>query len=141
VRPWTAFPVPVHTCAQSLFATAIISVVGNGENTKFWTDRWLNGCSIEVLAPQLFACVPKTRANKRTVREALTNNKWFEDIQSHYLVAVLSEFLDIWDLIQEVVLQPDTEDVHKWRFEASGKFSTKSSYEAFFNGSTVFCTM
>jgi hypothetical protein len=138
MRPWTAFPVPVHTCAQSLFATAITAIVGNGENTKFWTDKWLNGYSIEVMAPHLFACVPKRRANKRTVQEAMTNNRWLEDIQSHYPVAVLSEFLDIWDLVQDVVLQLDIEDVHKWRFEASGKFSTKSAYEAFFNGSTYF---
>jgi hypothetical protein len=54
------------------------------------------------------------------VREALTNDSWLEDIQSYYSVAVLSEYLDVWDLLQEVVLQPGVEDVHKWRFEASG---------------------
>jgi hypothetical protein len=90
------------------------------------------------LAPKPFACVPKTRAKKRNVQEALTNNRWLEDIPSHYPVAILSEFLDIWDLVQELVLQPDIEDAHKWRFEASGKFSTKSVYEAFFYGSTYF---
>jgi hypothetical protein len=73
-RPWSALPAPVHTCAKSLFATAIQSEVGNGANTKFWTDKWLNGCSIKVLVPLLFACVPKRRASKRNVQEALTNN-------------------------------------------------------------------
>jgi hypothetical protein len=46
--------------------------------------------------------------------------------------------LDVWDLLQEVLLQPEVEDIHKWRFEASGQFSTKSAYEAFFNGSVYF---
>lgn len=137
-RPWSTFPVPVHNCAQSLFATAILSEVGNGANTKFWTDRWLNGCSIEMLAPRLFACVPKRRASRRTVQEALTNDKWLEDIQSHYSVAVLSEYFDVWDLVQDVVLQPDVEDSHRWRFVASGQFTTKSAYEAFFFGSILF---
>ena len=137
-RPWSSLPVPVHSCAKSLFAIAIHTEVGNGENTKFWTDRWLNGCSIEVLAPHLFACVPKRRANRRTVKEALSNNVWLGDIQGHYSVAVLSEYLNVWDLIQEVVLQHDVEDVHKWRFEASGQFSTKSAYEALFIGSVYF---
>ena len=50
---------------------------------------------------------------------------WLGDIQGHYSVAVLSEYLDVWDLIQEVVLQPNVEDVHKWRFEVSGQFSTR----------------
>lgn len=60
-------------------------------------DTWLNGCSIEVLAPRLFACVPNERIdNKQTVQEALINNRWLEDIRSHFSVAVLSEFHDIW---------------------------------------------
>ena len=60
------------------------------------------------------------------------------DIQDHYSVEVLSEYLDVWGLIQEVVLQPNVEDVHKWRFEVSGQFSTRSAYKAFFNGSIYF---
>jgi len=63
---------------------------------------------------------------------------WLEDIQGHYSVAVLSEYLDVWDMVQEVVLHPDVEDVHKWRFEASGQFTTCSAYEALFNGSICF---
>jgi hypothetical protein len=72
------------------------------------------------------------------VQDTLTDDSWLEDIQSHYSVAVLSEYLDVWDLLQEVLLQPEVEDIHKWRFEASGQFSTKSAYEAFFNGSVYF---
>ena len=63
---------------------------------------------------------------------------WLEDIQGHHSVAVHSEYLDVWDLIQEVVLQPDVEDVHKWRFEASGQFSTRSAYKALLNVSIYF---
>uniref|UniRef100_K3ZCK4 Uncharacterized protein n=1 Tax=Setaria italica TaxID=4555 RepID=K3ZCK4_SETIT len=94
----------------SLFASAVTTEVGNGANTKFWTDRWLNGCSIEFLAPHLFASVPKRRVKRRTVQETLLNYYWLQDIQGHYSVAVLAEFLDIWDLVQEVVLQPEVED-------------------------------
>jgi len=78
----------------------------------------------------------KKKANR--VKEALSNNMWLGDIQGHYSVAVLSEYLDVWDLIQEVVLQPDVEDVHKWRFEASGQFSTRSAYKALLNVSIYF---
>jgi len=77
------------------------------------------------MAPHLFAIVPKRRANRRTVKEALSNNMLLGDFQDHYSVEVLSEYLDVWDLIQEVVLQPNVEDVHKWRFEVSGQFSTR----------------
>ncbi|KAK8447087.1 hypothetical protein SEVIR_9G583775v4 [Setaria viridis] len=117
---------------QSLFTSAVFTEVGNGANTKFWTDRWLNGCSIELLAPHLFASVPKRRAKRRAVQEALLDNQWLEDVQGHYSVAVLSEFLDIWDLVQEVMLRPEADDVHKWKFESSGKLHMRlSSREQF----------
>ena len=41
-------------------------------------------------------------------------------------------------MVQEVVLQPKVSDKHKWKFEASGDFSTKSAYRAFFNGVILF---
>jgi len=137
-KPWAAFAVTTHKNTHALFALAVTTVVGNGKNTKFWTDRWLNGSSIEQLAPHLFACVPKRRANKRTVSEALLDDNWVRDIQGHRSVTVMAEYLVIWDMIQEVILQPEVEDVHKWRFEASGKFSTQSAYKAFFVGSVQF---
>ena len=49
-KPWAAFPVTIHGNAQALFALAMTSTVGNGAHTKFWTDKWLNGSSIELLA-------------------------------------------------------------------------------------------
>lgn len=136
-KPWAAFPVTTNGNAQDLFALAVTSTVGNGAHTKFWTDKWLNASSIEFLAPHLFAHVPKRKARRGTVREALMENSWVQDIQGHHSVAVLVEFLDIWDLVQEVVLQPEVDDVHKWKFEASGEFSTKSAYEAFFLGAVL----
>ena len=63
---------------------------------------------------------------------------WLRDIQGQLSVPVLSEYLDIWDLVQAVALQPDVEDIHKWRFDASGQFTTRSAYEAFFNGTIYF---
>jgi hypothetical protein len=60
------------------------------------------------------------------------------DIQEHHTVAVLAEYLKIWEMVQEVVLQPKVTDKHKWKFEASVDFSTKSAYRAFFNGVILF---
>ena len=45
--------VQVHLNARALFAIAIVMLVGDGTNTKFWIDRWLHGQSISDLAPNL----------------------------------------------------------------------------------------
>ena len=79
-KPWAAFPVTVHGNAQALFEAVVTTEVGNGANTKFWTDQWLQGSSIKLLAPNLFATVPKRRVKKRTVQEALMDNQWVQDI-------------------------------------------------------------
>jgi hypothetical protein len=89
---------------QSFF-TAATRELGNGVNTRFWSDRWLQGSSIQLLAPNSFATVPKRRVKRHTVKEALLDNQWVQDIQGHS-VAVLSEFLDIWTWFGETLLRP-----------------------------------
>uniref|UniRef100_A0A0A9EUV3 Reverse transcriptase zinc-binding domain-containing protein n=1 Tax=Arundo donax TaxID=35708 RepID=A0A0A9EUV3_ARUDO len=66
-KPWASFPIQVHESVQALFAVAIISNVGDGSNTLFWTDNWLHGSSLATLAPHIFALVPKWTRNRRTV--------------------------------------------------------------------------
>ena len=93
---------------------AVGTVVGNGSRTLFWTDRWIHGQKIEDLAPRLFALVPKRRAKKCTVLEDLTDNTWIGDLQGALSVGVLTEFLNLWDILSQVTLQPQLEDKHKW---------------------------
>ena len=137
-KPWSVFPIQVHHSVRALFSTAIISEVGDGARTLFWKDRWINGQRVADLAPQIFAIVSKRRANKRTVLEALTNHGWIADIQGAHTVGIIIEFLALWDILSEVVLQPGVEDAHIWRLSTSGQYSAKSAYEGFFIGSTVF---
>jgi hypothetical protein len=63
----------VHKCVQAFFSIAVVSEIGNGAATLFWTDRWIYGQIIADLAPQVLALVSKRKRNKRTVLEALTN--------------------------------------------------------------------
>jgi hypothetical protein len=53
---------------------------------------------VEDLAPRLLAVIPKRRANKRTVLEALTNNKWISDIRGALTVRVIADYLHLWML-------------------------------------------
>ena len=123
---------------QAFFRLAVVSEVGNGANTLFWADKWLNGQSIADLAPHLLAGIPKRIVNKCTVEEALTDRAWVLDIRGIMTVEVMVEFLNLWDLLYDFQLQPEVEDAHIWRLSSSGQYSAKSAYEGFFIGSTLF---
>ena len=115
----------------------MVSSVGNGKNTCFWTYRWLHGQSFEHSLQHLFNAVA-ARAKGRIVFDALNNRRWVSDIKGALKVNVLLEYLQLWELLDNVELQPDLEDTHIWQFSNTGQYSTKSTYEAFFIGSTHF---
>lgn len=94
---------------------AVVSEVGKVTSTIFWTDRWLHGQCITDLAPRLFSLVPKRRAYKRTVQEALMNYCWVSVIKGALSVEVIVEYFDIRDVLGQVVLQTEVEDSHIWR--------------------------
>ena len=48
----------------------------------------------------------------------------------------LTEYLELWDMLVGVTLN-DNEDTHNWKPEASGLFSTRSTYRSFFIGSST----
>ena len=51
---------------------------------------------------------------------------------------VLVEYLQLWNLVDEIYLQPDTADQHIWHFFGHGTYSSKSAYDAFHTGSITF---
>ena len=121
-----------------MFAISITTQIGNGENTLFWTDRWIHGQSLLDLAPVLVVAVPKRILNRRTVAQALLNRTWIRDIQGALSVQVIMDYLHLWDILEEMVLIPDRDDIHYWKHTSSGHFSSKSAYRAFFTGAIAF---
>lgn len=79
-HPWTNFHVPVHKCFQAFFSITVVSEIGYGAATLFWTDRWICSQSIADLAPQVLALISKRKRNKGTVLEALADLTWVRDI-------------------------------------------------------------
>jgi hypothetical protein len=106
--------------------------------TLFWKDRWLASKTIQELAPRLFSLVSRRRINKCTVGEALSNEAWLDDLQGNISVEALMEFLEIWDIASNMVLTPETPDKHIWRLSSSGQYTSKSAYDALFEGAILF---
>jgi hypothetical protein len=103
--------------AQGHISLPVSSVVGNGKNTLFETDNWIDSQSLSQLAPHLVKLV-SSRAKMRNVRDALNARNWVHDIRGSITINVLSDFLKVWDLTAYWALDPDQEDKHIWRFQA-----------------------
>lgn len=118
----------------ALFQAATVFTLGNGESTFFWTDRWLNGSSIEDLAPTVFAAVC-ARRRMTMVAEAITNDAWVRHIVGPVTMQLLIEFGRLCDLLEDVqlLLQSDT---FSWRFIEDQNYPAASAYGAMFFGSS-----
>jgi hypothetical protein len=53
------------------------------QDLNFW-DATQSGHRIADLTPRLFRTIPKQRANRRTVLDALSNHSWISDIQGAF---------------------------------------------------------
>ena len=106
-RPWKGMDLPVDKDDIALFNAATRVILGNGERAMFWTSRWLQGETPATLYPALFK--HSTRKN-RTVKEALTDNRWVRDVDHSMTVRIIAEFVAFWGRLQNVVLLPLQED-------------------------------
>jgi hypothetical protein len=63
-RLWTAMPSKTERVVLAMFEASVTVQIGNGAQTLFWHDRWLNGSSIRCLAPDVVQAGPqlKTRS-------------------------------------------------------------------------------
>ena len=68
-RPWAGLEIPVHMHKSAMFAISVVTSVGNSENTMFWTDHWIHGCSLQDLAPNVLKeCSSKIEEQKNCSR-------------------------------------------------------------------------
>jgi hypothetical protein len=109
--------------------------VGDGSRVLFWLDRWLNGCSILQLAPNLWNAVSPRIRKSRFVRDALSGRRWIRDITFARTVTVVVQYLHLRDYLQNFHLS-DEPDILIWKWSSNGEFSSSSAYRAMFLGRT-----
>jgi hypothetical protein len=101
---------------EAFFKASIRCAVGDGADTLFWSDPWLDGC-----------CIPDL------VASALAGHSWIQDIQCPLTVLVLAQYLQLRQLLDTVVLRTGLPDRVIWRWSASRQYSTSSAYRAMDN--------
>jgi hypothetical protein len=70
----------------------------------------------------------------QTVQHALSDRRWVRDITGALSVAVIIEYLHLWDSLENVHLQPERDDALRWRWTPDGRYSAKSAYFSLHQG-------
>jgi hypothetical protein len=122
---------------RKFFHASVITAVGNGNKTLFWTDRWIDGGCINDFAHDVVSKVDKLIVSTRTVAQALGGHQWTSDILTPLSWTGIRQFLLIWDAVRNIVLTQEA-DIHTWLHTSSGQFSSRSCYRAFFMGTIIF---
>jgi hypothetical protein len=58
-RAWSSLPCLADSLTTALFNASVELRLGNGENFLFWTNAWLQGAPIAILAPDLVQVVSR----------------------------------------------------------------------------------
>jgi hypothetical protein len=127
-KPWGRLPILQSRTEEALFRACTTITVGNGQATKFWHDRWIDGQSPKDHAPALYRL---TRRKKITVAQGCNARKWLNGLQRMNSGEEINQLVLLWSLINQVQLSEQPDDIH-WRFATDGKYTTKSAYEAQF---------
>jgi hypothetical protein len=103
-RAWAELPLQTSPEAVAFFRASTYSVVGSGTGTRFWIDNWIGGTSIQDMAPTLVQFIPNRVRQNQTVAEALPNRAWIQQIRGGMTMPAIAEYLCIWHLTQDIVL-------------------------------------
>jgi hypothetical protein len=130
-KPWQGLEVVIAKEAEEAFLSCVEFQIGNGRRFSFWRDRWIQGRSVEQIAPALIPFV-RPAARNLTVAAALQDNRWVAGIAGSLTVQAIAQFMELWEALSGVVLQ-HSEDRVRWTRTANGVYSAKTAYQAFFS--------
>jgi hypothetical protein len=117
---------------MDLFRAATMITIGNGDYTFFWYDSWTERGPLRLWAPDLFKVA--TRKTRNVAKELLDDN-WIRSIARLDTPVQLAQFLEIWNVVATIQLDPDTADTIAWTTNSQGAYSAGSAYHLQFLGS------
>jgi hypothetical protein len=80
----------------------LVSSASNGRLALFLHDLWLDGSSIQRLAPNLSNTVRARTRAMQLVCETLHGERWIRDIEGVLDMAALEQYVNLWVRLQEL---------------------------------------
>jgi hypothetical protein len=111
--------------------------VGDGRTVLFWKDRWINGFTVEEIAPLVIALAPTRRKNSRKVFDTLRGHAWVGDLMGNITIKGCIQCICLWEKIEGVERNEQQADKYTWKGAASGKFSARDTYKMVCHGSIL----
>ena len=135
-RSWAGLQFKVQPESTAMFNASINITVADGARVLFWADPWICGQTAAMIAPAVLSLVRPGIRRKRLVIEGIADNAWARDISGELTIDAVVQYLHLWDAVR-AVQRRGIQDQFEWRWTASGKFSARTAYRAFFEGSTI----
>jgi hypothetical protein len=134
-KPWSGLDLQASNDARGLLNASVLISIGDGSSILFWEDAWIGGMSAAVVAPALLKLVRPSIERHHTVKEGLLANSWALDIAGNLSVDAIVDYLRLWSAILAVPRAENAQeapDSFRWKWEASGSFSPRSTYRLMF---------
>jgi hypothetical protein len=130
---WAGYGNPCSVEDMNIFYAATIITLGNGCKTSFWHAPWLHGRAPKDIAPKLFE---SSKRKKWKVSQALLNDAWLSKIDWGMVLdgELISQFVELSQLTNNVHLQHDLEDTIVWKLTKDGHYTAASAYKLQFFG-------
>jgi hypothetical protein len=91
--PWVAIRAKTDAAIAAFFRASTHWLLGDGELITFWSSPWLDGRSIEELAPHLVAAVSRGPHRSCLITSAFEGQRWIRDITGTLSIPVLIQYL------------------------------------------------
>nr|BDI54638.1 retrotransposon protein, putative, unclassified [Triticum aestivum] len=79
-RPWSEFTIKVPNASMQLFKAATRVKTGDGNNTLFWEDRWLDGMRVQELAPEVYKRIPHRIRRVASLGQLASSGEWARQV-------------------------------------------------------------
>jgi hypothetical protein len=125
---WSGTGNPCTDKDMEIFYAATTISLGNGRKTLFWHAPWVHGRKPKDIAPRIFDICKR---KKWMVDQALRNDDWIPKLSDSATISIehLTEFVQLWALIQRVHLEKDVDADISWKLTSNGQYSMASAYK------------